>query len=129
MPVINDTKAGNREVCRQLYHASIVASSQKPHIVASPQQLIDSVLIKPSDVSGATESLIISQPLISRTLGQLIAPTSIPTSSRLLLLEKMFEGRAFLYGELCMHRDIKPENILASESPVQAVMIDFGCAT
>ena len=28
-----------------------------------------------------------------------------------------------------MHRDIKPENILASASPVQAVIIDFGCAT
>lgn len=28
-----------------------------------------------------------------------------------------------------MHRDLKPENVLASASPVQAVIIDFGCAT
>lgn len=28
-----------------------------------------------------------------------------------------------------MYRDIKSENILASNSPVQAVIIDFGCAT
>ena len=28
-----------------------------------------------------------------------------------------------------MHRDIKPENILASDSPIQAVIIDFGCET
>lgn len=41
----------------------------------------------------------------------------------------MLEGLAFLHGEGCMHRDIKPENILASLSPVQAIIIDFGCAT
>ena len=28
-----------------------------------------------------------------------------------------------------MHRDIKPDNILASASPLCAVIIDFGCAT
>jgi serine/threonine protein kinase len=28
-----------------------------------------------------------------------------------------------------MHRDIRPENILVSPSPLQAVIIDFGCAT
>lgn len=28
-----------------------------------------------------------------------------------------------------MHRDIKPENVLASEFPIRAVIIDFGCAT
>lgn len=50
-------------------------------------------------------------------------------SCRLSLFEQLLEGLAFLHGEGCMHRDIKPENILASDSPVQAVIIDFGCAT
>jgi serine/threonine protein kinase len=41
----------------------------------------------------------------------------------------MLDGLAFLHAEGCMHRDIKPDNILASPSPVRAVIIDFGCAT
>jgi len=28
-----------------------------------------------------------------------------------------------------MHWDVKPENVLASASPLRAVIIDFGCAT
>jgi serine/threonine protein kinase len=50
-------------------------------------------------------------------------------TSRLSLFEQMLEGLAFLHAEGCMHRDIKPDNILASCSPLRAVIIDFGCAT
>jgi serine/threonine protein kinase len=41
----------------------------------------------------------------------------------------MLEALAFLHAEGCMHRDIKAENILASDSPLKAIIIDFGCAT
>lgn len=50
-------------------------------------------------------------------------------TSRLSLFEQMLDGLSFLHTEGCMHRDIKPDNILASASPVRAVIIDFGCAT
>ncbi len=50
-------------------------------------------------------------------------------TSRLSLFEQMLEGLAFLHAEGCMHRDIKPDNVLASSSPLRAVIIDFGCAT
>jgi serine/threonine protein kinase len=49
--------------------------------------------------------------------------------SRLSLFEQMLDGLAFLHAEGCMHRDIKPENILATSTPVRAVIIDFGCVT
>jgi serine/threonine protein kinase len=50
-------------------------------------------------------------------------------SDRLTLIEQMLEGLAFIHSEGCMHRDIRPENVLVSSSPLQAVIIDFGCAT
>jgi serine/threonine protein kinase len=50
-------------------------------------------------------------------------------SDRILLVEQMLEGLAFIHREGCMHRDIRPENVLVSSSPLQAVIIDFGCAT
>jgi serine/threonine protein kinase len=92
-------------------------------------KLIDSIIIEPSNSSGATECFLISQPLIGGTLGQLLPSQSLSMTSRLLLLEHMLDGLAFLHSEGCMHRDIKPDNILASLSPVRAVIIDFGCAT
>lgn len=50
-------------------------------------------------------------------------------ATRLSLFEDLLEGMAFIHSEGCMHRDLKPDNILASASPIRAVIIDFGCAT
>jgi serine/threonine protein kinase len=50
-------------------------------------------------------------------------------STRLVLFTQMLEGLIWLHERGCMHRDIKPQNILASIDPIQAVIIDFGCAT
>lgn len=41
----------------------------------------------------------------------------------------MLKALAFLYAEGYMYRDIKAENILASNSPLKAIIIDFGYAT
>ena len=59
----------------------------------------------------------------------MITSSSLSMSDRLSLIEQMLEGLAFIHSRGCMHRDIRPENVLVSSSPLQAVIIDFGCAT
>jgi serine/threonine protein kinase len=92
---------------------------------------VDSHIIEPSTPQGVTECFIFTQPLIRLTLASIIASPSLPMSSRISLVEQLLEGLTFLQREGCMHRDIKPENVLASVAAlqVQAVIIDFGCAT
>jgi serine/threonine protein kinase len=78
---------------------------------------------------GVTECFIFSEPLIQPTLASVITSSSLSMSDRLSLIEQMLEGLAFIHSEGCMHRDIRPENVLVSSSPLQAVIIDFDCAT
>jgi serine/threonine protein kinase len=41
----------------------------------------------------------------------------------------MLQGLDFIHSSGCMHRDLKLDNVLGSAQPLQAVIIDFGCAT
>lgn len=92
-------------------------------------KLVDSHIIAPSTPRGVTECFIFSEPLIQPTLASVITSSSLSMSDRLSLIEQMLEGLAFIHSEGCMHRDIRPGNVLVSSSPLQAVIIDFGCAT
>ena len=55
--------------------------------------------------------------------------TELSNEDRIILCAQALDGLNFLHSNGCMHRDIKLENILASKRPLQAVIIDFGCAT
>jgi serine/threonine protein kinase len=58
-----------------------------------------------------------------------ILGTELPDEERITLCMQTLDALHFLHSNGCMHRDIKLENILASRKPLQAVIIDFGCAT
>lgn len=103
----------------------LTAYNPKPSVT----KLVNSIIIKPGNPSGATECYIISEPLLNHNLAHYIVFGSLPMSSRLDLFEQMLEGLTYLHDQGCMHRDLKPENILVSTLPIRAVIIDFGCAT
>lgn len=58
-----------------------------------------------------------------------ILGSRLSDKDRITLCIQTLEGLQFLHANGCMHRDIKLDNILASQKPLQAVIIDFGCAT
>lgn len=86
------------------------------------------ITIDPSRSLGVYDCYLVTRPLIETTMGAMLG-TEISDDERIVLCMQTLDALHFLHSNGCMHRDIKLENILASRRPLQAVIIDFGCAT
>lgn len=82
----------------------------------------------PSRPMGVYDCYIVMRPLIETTMGGILG-FEVPDEDRIKLCMQALDAIHFLHTHGCMHRDIKLENILALQNPLQAVIIDFGCAT
>ncbi|EHK98246.1 putative Mitogen-activated protein kinase 12 [Glarea lozoyensis 74030] len=98
-------------------------------LMQNSRPLVDYFSIDSKDDQGVHECFFICKPLFSKSLYAFIPPSTASMSTRLVLFTQMLQGLIWLHDRGCMHRDIKPQNILASIDPIQAVIIDFGCAT
>jgi serine/threonine protein kinase len=91
-------------------------------------QFVELITLDPSRPMGVYDCYLVMRPLIETTMGAILG-FELPDDDRITLCMQALDGLNFLHTNGCMHRDIKLDNILASPKPLQAVIIDFGCAT
>ena len=91
-------------------------------------RFVELITVDPSRSLGVYENYLVTRPLIETTMGAMLG-SDLPDEERITLCMQTLDALHFLHSNGCMHRDIKLENILASRKPLQAVIIDFGCAT
>ena len=91
-------------------------------------QFVELITLDPSRPMGVYDCYLVLRPLIETTMGGILG-FELPDDDRITLCMQALDGLHFLHTNGCMHRDIKLDNIWASPKPLQAVIIDFGCAT
>ncbi|EPE30600.1 Protein kinase-like (PK-like) [Glarea lozoyensis ATCC 20868] len=124
--IIATTSRSHGKVIQEVKTLRKLMQNSRP---SSILQLVDYFSIDSKDDQGVHECFFICKPLFSKSLYAFIPPSTASMSTRLVLFTQMLQGLIWLHDRGCMHRDIKPQNILASIDPIQAVIIDFGCAT